>query len=96
MAHRLFQYPVAGIDKDDAQVCRRGTRHHVTGVLHVSRGIGNDKLTLGCSEIAVSHIDGDALLSLSPQTVGEQCEVHLLVAARLGSLFHGFELVFKD
>ena len=39
---------------------------------------------------------GDELFTLSAQTVGEQCEVHFLVATGFGCLFHSFELVFKD
>ena len=41
----------------------------------MARRIANDELARFGTEIAVSHIDGDALLALRAQSVGEQCQI---------------------
>ena len=80
VAHSLLEYTMACVYKDNAQISSTGSGDHVARVLNVSRGVSNDKLTFRCCEIAVSHVDGDALLALCTQSVSEQCEVHLLVS----------------
>ena len=96
MAHCLLHHTIAGIDEDDGEVGGGGTRHHVAGVLDVSGGVGDDELALGRGEVAVGHINGDALLAFGPQSVGEQREVHLLVAAAPRGLLHRFQLILEN
>jgi hypothetical protein len=48
-------------------------------------GVGDDELALGRGEVAVGHVDGDALLALGAQAVGEQREVLRVAAWRLGA-----------
>ena len=95
MTYGLLQYTMTGIDQNDAQVGCRSTCHHVAGVLNVAWSIGNDKLSLGCGEVAVCHVNGNALFALGPQTVGQQGEVHLLVAARFRGCLNSLQLIFK-
>ena len=80
MTARLFDHPLAGIDQDERDVRVRRPGHHVARVLGVARGVGDDELALWRGEIAVGHVDGDALLALGPQPVGEQRQVGLGVA----------------
>ena len=66
---------LAGVDQQDHELRRRGTRDRVAGVLHVTRSIGKHEGALGGREIAVRHVDGDALLALGAQTVDQQRQV---------------------
>ena len=92
----LLDHALAGIDEDDGEVGGGGAGHHVAGVLDVARGVGDDEFALGRGEVAVGDVDGDALLALGLEAVGEQGEVDILVAAAAGGFLHGFELVLED
>ena len=96
VAHGLLQYTMTCINQNDAQVGSTSTRYHVAGILNMSRSIGDDKLALRCGEIAVSHIDGDALFTLSTETIREQSQVHFLITAALASSLHRLQLVFEN
>ncbi len=59
--------------------------------------IGDDELALRRGEVAVGHVDGDALFALGAQAVGEQREIDLAVAAAaFAQAFDGLELVLED
>ena len=75
MPVRLLHHAVAGVDEDDGEVGCGGPGDHVARVLHVARCIGDDELAFGRREIAVRHIDGDALLAFGAQSIGQQTEV---------------------
>lgn len=64
---------------------------HVAGVLLMARRVANDELARFGREVAVGHVDGDALLALGRQTVGQQGQVGLATAlhARQVVLQHG-------
>jgi hypothetical protein len=53
-------------------------------------------LRCGGREVAVGDVDGDALLALGAQAVGEQREVGVAVALGRGSPLDGVELVGED
>ena len=89
----LLDHAGAGIDQLERQVGRRGPGDHVARVLLVAGRVGDDELALGGLEVAVGDVDGDALLALGPQAVGEQRQVHVAVAAALGDLLHVRHLV---
>ena len=82
---RLCEHAVAGIDQDDGELAVRGPGRHVAGVLLVTRCVGDDELALRRREVAVRHIDRDALLAFGLQAVGQQREVDLIaLGARRG------------
>ena len=81
VALRLRQHALARIDQHDRQIGRTRARDHVARVLLVSRRVGNDELALRCGEIAVGNVDGDALLALGKQTVGQKRKVDAALAA---------------
>ena len=81
VAPGLLDDALAGVDQHHGQVGRRVPGDHVAGVLHVAGGVGDDELAGGRGEVAVGHVDGDALLALGPQPVGQQGEVGVVVAA---------------
>ena len=78
----LLDQALAGVDQDQRQVGGGGAGDHVAGVLDVPGGVGDDELAPRRGEVAVGHVDRDALLALGPQPVGEQRQVGVLVAAR--------------
>ena len=67
----------AGIDEDDRQVGRRGAGHHVARVLLVPGRVGDDEVALRGREVAVGHVDRDALLALGLEAVREEGEIDL-------------------
>ena len=71
----IFPIQFDSVDQDNGSVCARSRGNHIAGVLLMARRIANDELARFGTEIAVSHIDGDALLALRAQSVGEQCQI---------------------
>ena len=65
MASCLGKPPFARVDHHDRQRSGGGTDHHIARILIMSRGVGDNEVPLVRGEIAVSDIDGDALLSRS-------------------------------
>ena len=92
----LLEDAVAGIDEHDGEVRGRSPGDHIAGVLNVSRGIRDDELALGCGEVAIGHVDGDALLALGAEAVGQQREVHLVVATGGAGALDRLELILED
>jgi hemin uptake protein HemP len=88
--------PLGGINEDDRQIRRRRARDHVARVLHVSRRVGDDELTAGRGEVAIRHVDRDLLLALGTQSIGEQSEVHVVLAELAAGALDGLELIFED
>ena len=75
VAAGLFDHALARIDEDDGKVGGRGAGHHVARVLDVAGRIGDDELAPRRREVAVGHVDRDALFALGAQAVGEQREI---------------------
>jgi hypothetical protein len=80
----LLDHAQPGVDEDDGEVRGRGAGDHVAGVLDVAGRVGDDELAFRGREVAVGHVDGDALLALGAEPVGEEREVDVFVAALLG------------
>ena len=64
-----------GVDQNDREIRRGGAGGHVARVLLVAGRIGDDELAPRRGEVAVGHVDGDALLAFGAQAVGEQREI---------------------
>ena len=96
MTARLRQDAFAGIDQDDGHIGRGGAGGHIAGVLLVARGVGDDELAMGGREVAVSDIDGDSLLSLGPQTIGELGKIDRGRDIRARGFGHGAHVIFVD
>jgi hypothetical protein len=75
VAAGLRQHALARVDQDDGEVGGRGGGDHVAGVLLVARRVGDDVLARAGGEVAVGDVDGDALLALGLQAVGEERQV---------------------
>ena len=80
MAAGLFQHTAARIDQDDRQITGRRTGRHVTSVLLMARRIRDDELAFRGRKITVSHINGDALLTFSLQTIDQQREIQFFTS----------------
>ena len=74
----LAGHPTGGVHKQQRDVGRRGRDGHVAGVLLMAWGIGDHHApAVGQRHVPVGHVDGDALLALGLEPVGEQGEVDL-------------------
>ena len=95
---RLGEDALARVQQDDGGLGGRGAGHHVARVLLVSRGVRDDELARLRGEVAVGHVDGDALLALRGEAVHQQREVELvpLGADLRGVGLEGFELILVD
>ena len=98
MAPGLGEHAVAGVDEDDRQLAGRRARDHVAGVLLVAGRVGDDELAPGRGEVPVGDVDGDALLALGLEPVGEQRQVEVLagVADGGGVLLQRGEMILVD
>ena len=72
MTARLRDDTRAGIYQNNRQICGRAAGNHVTRILFVSRSVGNDEFTVIRGEVAIGHVDSNALLTLRLQTVQQQ------------------------
>ena len=79
----LDQQALAGIDQNDRQLRVGGAGGHVAGVLLMAGSVGDHELAPVRAEVAVGHVDGDALLPLRRQAIHQQGEVE---SAALGAL----------
>ena len=72
---RVSEYALAAVDQHHHGIGGGGPSDHVAGVLHVARAVRKDKAALVGREVSVRDVDGDALLTLRSQAVGEEGEV---------------------
>ena len=77
---------LGGIDQHHGGIGLRGGGDHVARVLLVAGRIANDELARLGGEVAPGHVDGDALLALGGQTVGQLRQVHRAGFAHPGNL----------
>jgi hypothetical protein len=79
MSARLRQQALAGVDQHHRQLGVGGAGGHVARVLLVPRAIGHDETAPRGLEVAVRHIDRDALLPLRIQAIGQQRKIKHVV-----------------
>ena len=93
----IAELDLGDVDQDDHRVCSRGASHHIAGVLFVAGGVGDDEFALRRREIAIRHVDRDALFAFGFQPVGQQRKVDGVAdrALVLGARY-GFQLVGED
>ena len=96
MALGLLDDAVARVDQDHHRFRRGHARDGVAGVLLVAGAIGEDEGTGVGGEVAVRHVDGDALLPLGAQAVDQQRQVGALLAAGGGGGGDGLVLVGEN
>src|ERR1700728_3470449 len=91
---RLSQDALTGIDQDDGDVGGGRAGSHVARVLLVPRSIGNDELAMGGGKVAISDVDGNALLALCAQAVGELGKINRGCDIPIGRLGYGTHMIF--
>ena len=96
MASALLDDSLTGVDQDDREVGRRGSGDHVAGVLHMAGSVGDDELAVRGRKVAVGDIDGDSLLALGAESVGEICQIDLAATGDVRGAFEGFDLVLHE
>ena len=77
---------LGGIDQHHGGIGAAGSGDHVAGVLLMAGGIADDELAGFGVEVAVGHVDGDALLALGGQAIGQQGQVGLAAALHAGQV----------
>ena len=75
---RRVPVDLGDVHQHDGGVAAGGGGDHVARVLLVARRVGDDELALRRGEVAVGHVDGDALFALGLQAVGQQRQVDRL------------------
>ena len=95
VALRLRDNALARVDKQDGELRGACRRDHVARVLLVPRRVGDDELAPRRREVAIGDVDGDALLALRDEAVGEQRQVERLAALARRALDRR-ELVGED
>ena len=81
----------AGIDKQDGQVRRRTAGNHVAGILFVPRSVGDDEFAAVGREVAVCHVNRDALFAFCLQSVEQQGVVNFSSSG----ISHTFAVAFE-
>ena len=88
MAAGLDDHAAPSVDEQDGEIRSRRAGEHVAGVALVPGGVGQNESASRSREVAVRHVDRDALLALGTQPVRERGEVGGSVALR-----HGGQLI---
>ena len=81
VAFGLLDDAFPGVNQNDGQIGGGGAGDHVAGVLDMARGVSDDEFPFRGREITVSDVDGNSLFAFGFQSVGEQGEVDVLIAA---------------
>ena len=97
MAARLREDALARVDQNNGEFGGGGAGGHVARILLMAGRVGHDEGALVRAEIAIGHIDGDALFALRRKPVQQQREIEIgaLRAEFLAVAFQSFELVFE-
>ena len=69
---RVLPIELGCVHQHHGGVGLRGSRHHIARVLRMAGRVANDEFARLGGEVAVGHVDGDALLALGAQAVGEE------------------------
>ncbi len=75
VATGLLGGPAARVHQDDGHVGVRGGGHHVSCILHVAGRVGEDEAPPRRGEVAPGDVDGDPLLALGAQPVGQERQI---------------------
>lgn len=96
VATGLFDDAVACVDEDDGEISGGCAGDHVSGVLDMAGGVGDDEFPAWSGKVAIGNVYGDALFTFSAETIGEEREVHVGVSTLLATFLNSFELVFEN
>jgi hypothetical protein len=80
LQRRVAPVEFGGVHQHHGGVGATGGCHHVAGVLLVAGCVTDDELAVFGGEVAVGHVDGDALLALGREAVGQQGQVGFSLA----------------
>ena len=80
----------------NGQVGCGGPGNHVAGILDVAWRIGDDELAARGGKVTVSDVDGDTLLAFGTQTIGQQSQIQVGVAALPAGPLDSRHLVFEN
>ena len=86
------------VHEEHSQIRVGGARHHVAGVLLVAGRVSDDEASTRGREVEVGDVDGDSLLPLRLEAVGQQGQVDLPSGVPGGGrvLAHGGQMVVVE
>ena len=61
----------------------------------MSRRICDDELALRGSKVAIGYVYRNSLFTLSPQSIGQQGQINMLITSFTRAFLYCFQLVFK-
>jgi len=96
VAAGLLEHALAYVHQQHQHVGGGRAGDGVAGVLHMAGAVREHEAAFRSGEVAVGDVDGDALLALGSQAVGEQGEIDIGQATVLADSFHGGQLVGQD
>ena len=83
----LFYHPMPRIHQNYGRIGRGGPCYHVSGILNMARGIGNNKFSFRCCEISVGHVNRYALFSFVPQSICKQGQINPIMPFLFTGIF---------
>ncbi len=72
---RVLPGQLERIDQHHRRIGAGGGRHHVAGVLLMAGRVADDVFAIRRGEVAVGHVDRDALLAFGREAVREERQV---------------------
>ncbi len=93
MPAALLAHALGGVHEHDREVRGARTRDHIPRVLDVPRRVRQDEGSTGCGEVSIRDIDGDALLALRAEPVGQERQIGPLISSARAHLGDVLELV---
>ena len=84
----LRKIQTRGIYQHNRRIGRGRACDHIAGVLLVSWGVGDDEFAFWRAEIAVGHINCDALFALGFQAIGQTGQIQSAACAAFVKLRH--------
>src|SRR6267378_7725748 len=96
VAPRLRKESFGCVNQNDSQVRRRRACSHVSGVLFVAWRVCNDEFAPRGRKIAVSHVNGDALLAFGAQAIRDQRKIDRSCGTVDAAPLYRGQLIFVD
>ena len=96
VAPRLRKKSFGSVNQNDSQVGCRSACRHVSGVLFVAGRVRNDEFAPRGRKIAVSHVNGDALLAFGTQAIRDQRKIDGACGTVDAAPLHRGQLIFVD
>jgi hypothetical protein len=79
---RLGEHTFTCIDKYNGERSSRGPGGHVSRVLFVAGGVGDDEFAIGGGKVAIRDVDRNSLLTFCAETISKKREIEVFRTRR--------------